>query len=195
MKVILHIIQKMKIKIEKNFKNILYYLGENPKRTELKDTPARYIKFLKEFLTPVKFNFTTFSSNGYKGIIIQRNIPFQSLCEHHCIPFWGIATIAYIPNKKIVGLSKLTRCLNFFSRKLQNQEKLTLQIITFINNKLKPKGVFILLKARHMCMEMRGVKKDNLWTITSQTKGIFKSKNKYKNIVLNLINESSVDRV
>ena len=133
--------------IENNFREILLNLGENPNREGLKETPKRYIKFLREFLNPPKFKFTTFSSEGYDEMIVESNIPFQSLCEHHCAPFFGYATIAYIPDKKIVGLSKLPRCLEHFSRKFQNQERITQQVADFINEKLTPKGVGVLLKA------------------------------------------------
>lgn len=173
--------------IEDNFKNILIHLGENPERDGLKETPHRYIKFLEEFLSPPKFKFTIFDSEGYDEMIIESKIPFQSLCEHHCAPFWGLGSIAYVPNEKIVGLSKLARCLESFSRRLQNQERITMQVTDFINENLKPKGVAVLLKARHTCMEMRGVRKSGIWTTTSCLKGCFKDDLNCRNEFLQLV--------
>lgn len=172
--------------IENNFKQILTYIGEDTEREGLKETPKRYIKFLEEFLSPPQYVFTTFDSEGYDEMIIESGIQFQSLCEHHCVPFFGIGTIAYIPNKKIVGLSKLARCLESFSRRLQNQERITLQVANFINDQLEPKGVAVLLKARHMCMEMRGIKKNDIWTTTSCLKGCFKEDLSCRNEFLQL---------
>ncbi len=171
---------------EKNFKEILSSLGEDVDREGLKETPKRYIKFLKEFLSPPEYNFTTFDSEGYDEMIIESDISFQSLCEHHCAPFWGFGTIAYVPDKKIVGLSKLARCLESFSRRFQNQERITMQVADFINEKLNPKGVAVLLKARHSCMEMRGVRKNEVWTTTSCLKGCFKDDLNCRNEFLQL---------
>ena len=171
---------------EKNFKEILSSLGEDVDREGLKETPKRYIKFLKEFLSPPEYNFTTFDSEGYDEMIIESDISFQSLCEHHCAPSWGFGTIAYVPDKKIVGLSKLARCLESFSRRFQNQERITMQVADFINEKLNPKGVAVLLKARHSCMEMRGVRKNEVWTTTSCLKGCFKDDLNCRNEFLQL---------
>lgn len=171
---------------EKNFKEILTFLGEDINREGLKETPKRYIKFLQEFLSPPPYNFTTFDSEGYDEMIIESEIPFQSLCEHHCAPFWGTGTIAYVPDKKIVGLSKLARCLESFSRKFQNQERITMQVADFIEKELQPKGVAVLLKARHTCMEMRGVRKNGIWTTTSCLKGCFKNDLNCRNEFLQL---------
>lgn len=173
--------------IENNFKQILVHLGENPEREGLKETPKRYIKFLEEFLSPPEYNFTTFDSEGYDEMIIESEIQFQSLCEHHCAPFWGFGAIAYVPNNKIVGLSKLARCLESFSRRFQNQERITMQVADFINEHLEPKGVAVLLKARHTCMEMRGVKKSGVWTTTSCLKGCFKDDLNCRNEFLQLV--------
>jgi GTP cyclohydrolase I len=173
--------------IKNNFKQILIHLGEDPEREGLKETPKRYIKFLEEFLSPPEYTFTTFDSEGYDEMIIESEIPFQSLCEHHCAPFWGTGAIAYVPNKKIVGLSKLARCLESFSRRLQNQERITMQVANFINEHLEPKGVAVLLKARHTCMEMRGVRKSGVWTTTSCLKGCFKEDLNCRNEFLQLV--------
>lgn len=171
---------------EKNFEEILSSLGEDVNREGLRETPKRYIKFLKEFLSPPEYAFTTFDSEGYDEMIIESEISFQSLCEHHCAPFWGFGIIAYVPDKKIVGLSKLARCLESFSRRLQNQERITMQVADFINQELNPKGVAVLLKARHSCMEMRGVRKSGVWTTTSCLKGCFRDDLNCRNEFLQL---------
>ena len=109
-------------------------------------------------------------------MIVQTNIPFYSVCEHHLAPFFGVGHIAYIPNKKIVGLSKLARTLETFSRKLQNQERITNQVVDFLINELDPLGVGCVIKAKHLCMEMRGVKKHNTFTTTSALRRNFETK-------------------
>jgi len=173
--------------VEDNFVRILQYLGEDTKREGLKETPKRYIKFLKEFLEPKEFNFTTFDAEGTDEMIIQTNIPFYSLCEHHVAPFFGHASVGYIPNKKIVGLSKLARTVDLYANKLQNQERITTQIAERLMKELNPKGVAVVLKAQHLCMNMRGVKKYDTWTQTSKMLGIFKDDLNCRNEFLNLI--------
>lgn len=156
-------------------------------REGLKDTPRRYLKFLEEFLNPTKFNFTTFDAEGYDQMIIQTNIPFYSLCEHHLAPFFGFGHIAYIPNDKIVGLSKLARVLDQFARRFQNQERVTKQTVEFLVEKLNPKGVAVCLQAQHLCMSMRGIKKHNTWTVTSDLHGVFRNDLSTRNEFLTLI--------
>ena len=173
--------------IEDNVRRILQYIGEDTNREGLKETPKRYIKFLKEFCTPLEFNFTVFDSEKMDEMIIQSNIPFHSLCEHHLLNFFGVGTIAYIPNGKIVGLSKLARSLEYFSRGLQNQERITTQVAEYLQEKLKPEGVAVVLKARHSCMEIRGVKKHDTWTTTSKMLGVFKDDLNCRNEFLNLV--------
>ncbi len=172
---------------EEAFRTLLKYLGEDTSREGLKDTPKRYIKFMKEFLYPPKWKVTTFDAEGYDQMIIQTNIPFYSLCEHHVAPFFGIGHIAYIPDKKIVGISKLARSLETYSRALQNQERITKQVADFLDETLKPKGVAVVLKAQHLCMAMRGVKKHDTWTITSEMNGEFDTDLNCRNEFLNLI--------
>jgi len=167
--------------IEDNFVRILQYLGENPKREGLKDTPKRYIKFMKEFLAPKEFNFTSFDAEGTDEMIIQTNIPFYSICEHHTAPFFGTAAIAYVPDKKIIGLSKLSRCLDLYANRFQNQERITTQVAERLQNELNPLGVAVSLKAQHLCMAMRGVKKHDTWTTTNKLLGVFKEDNKARN--------------
>ena len=120
-------------------------------------------------------------------MIVQLDIPFYSFCEHHLLPFFGKGYIAYVPEKKIVGLSKLARSLEMFSRRLQNQERITNQVAEFLQKGLNPKGVAVVLKARHMCMEMRGVKTSDTHTITSKLLGSFKSDERTRAEFLNLI--------
>ena len=162
--------------LEKIVQDLLSHLDENPGREGLEDTPIRYTRFLKDFLEPEPFKATVFDSDGYDEMVVQTDIPFYSICEHHLIPFFGHGTIAYIPDKKIVGLSKLARALEHFSRRLQNQERLTVQVADFLTDAIAPKGVGVVLSARHLCMEMRGVRKSGTYTTTSCLRGNFKSR-------------------
>jgi GTP cyclohydrolase I len=172
--------------VEDNVIRILQYLGEDVNREGLKETPKRYIKFLKEFLNPNEFTYTAFNAEGMDEMIIQTNIPFYSLCEHHIAPFVGFANVAYIPNEKIVGLSKLARTVDLYANRFQNQERITTQIAERLQKELNPKGVAVTLKAQHFCMCMRGVKKYDTWTTTSKMIGVFKDDNKARNEFLNL---------
>ena len=161
--------------VEDNVRRLLQYFGEDANREGLQETPKRFVKFFKEFLNPPKWNCTTFEGEGYDEMIVQTNIPFHSLCEHHIAPFFGTGTIAYIPNKRIVGLSKLARTLETYSRRLQNQERITMQVANFLWKELEPKGVAVQITAKHMCMEMRGVKKHDTYTTTTKLLGVFKT--------------------
>lgn len=156
-------------------KDLLIAIGENPEREGLVDTPKRVLKFYKEFLSPPDYNFTVFDSEGYDQMIVQKNISFFSLCEHHLAPFFGTASVAYIPNGKIVGLSKLARTVEWYARRLQNQERITNQVANKLQKELNPIGVAVTLEARHLCMEMRGVKTHDTVTTTSQLLGAFKN--------------------
>lgn len=160
--------------IEDSFKNILNHF-DDAEREGLKDTPKRYIKFLTEFINKDKdFKFTTFDAEGMDEMIVVSNIPFYSLCEHHTAPFFGTASVAYIPNGKIVGLSKIPRTVDFYARNFQNQERITQQVAERIQKELDPKGVAVVIKAQHLCMAMRGIKKHDTWTTTSKMLGAFK---------------------
>jgi GTP cyclohydrolase I len=171
---------------EWHMKQILELLGEDTSREGLLETPKRYVKFMREFLEPKEFNFTTFDAEGTDEMIIQTNIPFYSMCEHHLAPFFGVAHIAYIPNDKIVGLSKLARTVDLYANRLQNQERITTEIADRLMKELNPKGVAVSMKAQHLCMCMRGVKKHDTWTITSKLLGVFKNKD-VKNEFFHLI--------
>jgi len=154
---------------------LLTHLDTDPGREGLRDTPQRYKKFLDEFLNPEAPKITIFDSEGYDEMVLQTKIPFYSICEHHLLPFFGYGSIAYIPDQKIIGLSKLARILDHTSRRLQNQERITTQVAEFLQEAIKPKGVGVVLEARHLCMEMRGIKKPEALTTTSAVRGIFKS--------------------
>jgi len=176
-------------KAQEAVKLLLEALGEDTTREGLQDTPKRVAKFYREFLSPDEFNFTVFSSEGYDEMIVQKNIPFFSLCEHHMAPFFGTATVAYIPNGKIVGLSKLARAVQHYARRLQNQERITSQVANKLNEELQPQGVAVILTARHFCMEMRGVKTTNTQTTTSKLIGAFKDEHETRAELMSLIKE------
>lgn len=161
---------------------------DNPHREGLVDTPKRYIKFLDEFFHKDQdFKYTTFENDGMDEMIIQKNIDFYSICEHHLVPFFGSGVIAYIPDKKIIGLSKLARCLDYYARRFQNQERITHQVAERIMLELQPKGVAVILSATHLCMSMRGIKKQNALTTTSKLLGRFKEDLNCRNELLKLI--------
>lgn len=172
---------------EWHFQQILRLLGEDITREGLIETPKRYIKFMREFLQPKEFNFTTFDAEETDEMIIQTNIPFYSICEHHTAPFFGVANVAYIPSTKIVGLSKLARTVDLYANRFQNQERITTQIAERLQKELNPRGVAVTLKAQHLCMCMRGVKKHDTWTQTSKMIGLFKEDEKARNEFLNLV--------
>ena len=170
-----------------HFEMFLKYMGQNVSREGLQETPRRYVKFMTEFLNPEPFNMTTFDAEGTDEMIIVKNIPFYSLCEHHLAPFFGTASIAYIPNDKIVGLSKLPRTLDMFARRLQNQERITSQVAEYLQEQLNPKGVAVAIQAQHLCVAMRGIKKHDTHTVTSKMLGVFKTQLNTRNEFLTLI--------
>lgn len=174
---------------EWHFQQLLKHLGEEPDREGLKETPKRYVKFMREFLKPQEFKFTTFDAEGTDEMIVQTGIPFYSLCEHHIAPFFGVADVAYIPNGTIVGLSKLARTVDLYANRLQNQERITSQIAERLMNELNPKGVAVHMRAQHLCMCMRGVKKHDTWTSTSKLTGAFKDDDKARSEFFALISK------
>lgn len=175
------------IKADDTIEPVFKWLGEDPFREGLKDTPKRYLKFLYDFLHPEPFQFTTFENEGMDEMVIVKDIQFNSLCEHHMLPFMGHGHIAYIPNEKIVGLSKIPRVLEMFSRRLQNQERITNQVAEYLMEHLKPKGVAVTLSATHTCMGIRGIQKPDALTITSSMKGVFLENQSCREEFLNLI--------
>src|SRR5258706_10185115 len=142
---------------ERAIRLLLESIGEDPTREGLQETPRRMVTMLMDLCHRKPFTFTTFDSEGMSEMIVQSNIPFHSLCEHHVLPFMGVAAVAYIPNGKIVGLSKLTRAVQYCSKGLQNQERITCAVADMLEENLIPAGVGVVLRARHLCMELRGV--------------------------------------
>lgn len=179
--------------IKSQFKSIIEDLGEDTSRDGLVKTPERAAKAM-QFLTqgynqdPAKVLESAMFKEEYNDMVIVKDIELYSLCEHHILPFFGKAHIAYIPNGQIVGLSKLPRIVDIFSRRLQVQERLTHQILDCINDTLKPQGVAVVIEASHMCMMMRGVQKQNSVTTTSGFRGQFE-KIETRNEFLKLISE------
>ena len=137
---------------------LLEFLGEDPNREGLVDTPRRYLKFWKEFLSPDPFSFTKFENEGGHEMIIVKDIVMHSVCEHHLAPFFGVAHVAYIPGDHILGISKLPRCVDHYSRRLQNQERITNQVAKRIMKEANALGVAVMIEAEHTCMSMRGIK-------------------------------------
>jgi len=173
-------------------KVILKEIGENPEREGLLKTPERYAKALG-FLTsgyrvnPDELLKKALFKENYDEMVIVKNIEFYSLCEHHLVPFYGKAHVGYIPNGQIVGLSKIARIVNVFSRRLQVQERMTREIGLALNNALNPQGVAVVVEAVHMCMMMRGVEKENSITVTSQMLGAFRDDDKTRTEFMKLI--------
>jgi GTP cyclohydrolase IA len=178
---------------EEAFKTILKWIGEDPNREGLLETPKRVIKAFKEYFKgynqdPIKDLQKTFGDvDGYDDMVVEKNITFESHCEHHMAPIIGIAHVAYIPKSKVVGLSKLARTVEIFSKRLQTQERLTMQIAKTLMAGLDAKGVAVTLDAAHQCMTMRGIKKEKATTITNYFLGSFKEDLSHQNRYLRLI--------
>ncbi len=179
--------------LEEAVRTILDQLGEDPDREGLRKTPervARALRFLTEGYAQdpeAILNQALFTSSNDEMVLV-RDIEFYSLCEHHMLPIIGRAHVAYIPDGKVVGLSKIPRIVNVFARRLQIQEQMTEQIADAIEKIIGPKGVAVVIHARHMCMEMRGVEKINSTTVSSALRGLFKSDQRTRNEFYNLIN-------
>ena len=180
---------------EEAFIKIIKWLGEDPSREGLKSTPKRLIKAYKEYFKgysedPAKILEKTFGDvQGYDDMVIQKNISVQSHCEHHMAPIIGVAHLAYIPNVKVVGLSKLARVVEVFSKRLQTQERLTMQIANVLMEALDAKGVAVSIDATHQCMTMRGIKKEQATTVTNYYLGKFKEDLSYQNRYLRFISK------
>ena len=178
---------------EEAFKTILSWMGEDPAREGLLETPKRVMKAYKEYFSgykenPDKILDKTFGDvDGYDDMVIQKNISVQSHCEHHMVPIIGMAHVAYIPKERVVGLSKLARVVDVFSKRLQTQERLTLQIAKSIMNALDAKGVAVTIDAAHQCMTMRGIKKERATTVTNYFLGSFKEDLSFQNRYLKYI--------
>lgn len=182
-------------RMEERLRDIIEMLGEDPKRQGLERTPrrvARSLRFLTsgyqqdldEVLNGALFDVT------YDEMVIVRDIEIFSLCEHHLLPFFGRCHVAYIPNKKVIGLSKIPRVVDVFARRLQIQERLTQQIAETLMEKINPRGIGVIIEARHLCMIMRGVEKQNSVAITSHMLGVFREEQRTRDEFLTLVRES-----
>ena len=174
-----------------HYKQVLTLLGENPEREGLEKTPMRVAKAMQVLTRgytqdPNKVLTDALFEEKYNQMVIVKDIDFFSMCEHHILPFYGKAHVAYIPNGYITGLSKIARVVDIFSHRLQVQERLTEQIMQCINDTLKPQGVMVVIEAKHMCMQMRGVEKQNSITTTSAYSGVFES-SKTRNEFMDLL--------
>ena len=181
--------------VEEAFVNIIKWIGEDPSREGLKSTPKRLMKAYKEYFKgynedPKKILNKTFGDvQGYDDMVIQKNISLQSHCEHHMAPIIGVAHVSYIPNQRVVGLSKLARVVEVFSKRLQTQERLTMQIANALMKALDAKGVAVSIDATHQCMTMRGIKKEQATTVTNYYLGKFKEDLSYQNRYLRFISK------
>jgi GTP cyclohydrolase I len=161
---------------ERAVTELLSALGRDPEAEHTRDTPRRVAAAYAEMLTPRPFNLTTFPNDqGYDELVLARDIPFHSLCQHHMLPFKGVAHVGYLPGDRILGLSKLARVVELFARDLQVQERLTKQVADCLQDQLTPKGVGVVMEAEHLCMSLRGVGADGSRTVTSALHGLLRS--------------------
>jgi len=178
---------------EEAFRTILTWIGEDPNREGLLETPKRVVKAFKEYFKgyhqdgSAELSKTFGDVEGYDDMVVEKNITLESHCEHHMAPIIGVVHIAYIPNKKVVGLSKLARTVEVFSKRLQTQERLTMQIAKTLMSALDAKGVAVTIDAAHQCMTMRGIKKERATTVTNYYLGTFKEDLSYQNRYLRYI--------
>ena len=182
-------------RIEKAVKEILLAVGEDTNREGLKKTPERVGKMYAELLAGMRENpkdhLRSVFTENYDEIVLLRDIPFYSICEHHLMPFIGSAHVAYLPSGMVLGVSKLARIVDCFARRLQTQERLTFQIADFIMDSLHPQGVAVVLEASHSCMTIRGIKKPGSVMVTSALRGIFKKDPRSRNEVMGLIHKGT----
>ena len=177
-----------KEKIKSLTKEFLLAIVEDPNREGLVDTPKRVAEMCDELLNPERANmkYTVFDSSNYGGIVLVRDIEFSSICEHHLMPFVGKAHIAYIPDKKVIGISKLARIVDKHAKKLQLQERLTKEILDDIQSSLNPQGLAVFMEAQHLCMNIRGITRRNASTVTTLFSGAFEDV-KMQELFLNLV--------
>ena len=184
-------------KAEEAIRTIIKWIGEDASREGLLSTPKRVVKAFKEYFKgytqdPSDYLSKTFTEvDGYDDMVIEKNISIQSHCEHHMAPIIGVAHVAYIPSNKVVGLSKLARVVEVFSKRLQTQERLTMQVAKTIMGVLQPRGVAVTIDASHQCMTNRGIKKENATTITNYFLGAFKDDLSFQNRYLRYINKDN----
>ena len=177
------------------YRELLVRIGEDPTRDGLLDTPARMEKALKFLTRGYTMDVNSVLHNAlfdveYDEMVIVKDIEFFSMCEHHLLPFFGKAHVAYVPNGKVIGLSKIPRLVDVFSRRLQVQERLTTEVADAIDEAIHPQGVAVILEAQHLCMMMRGVKKQHSATVTSAMRGVFKSQQQTRNEFLSLVRKT-----
>jgi GTP cyclohydrolase IA len=178
--------------MERAARDLLRAVGADVDAEGLEDTPRRVADAYAELLTPRPFRATTFPNDeGYDELIVARSIPFHSLCMHHLLPFHGVAHVGYLPGERIIGLSKLGRVVEYFSRDLQIQERLTTQVADWLQRELEPKGVGVVLEAEHMCMSLRGVQKLGAMTVTSALRGLVRDDIRTRQEFLALTKRSS----
>jgi GTP cyclohydrolase IA len=181
--------------VQRAARDLLRAVGADVDADALEETPRRVADAYAELLTPQPFRATTFpNDDGYDELIVARAIPFHSLCMHHLLPFHGVAHIAYLPAERIIGLSKLGRVVEFFSRDLQIQERLTTQVAGWLQRELEPKGVGVVLEAEHLCMSLRGVQKLGAKTVTSALRGLVRDDARTRQEFLALTTRSSYDQ-
>jgi len=184
------------MKVEDAVKGILNEIGEDPNREGLKDTPERVKRLYKEITSgynedPNEIINGAIYDIDYDEMVIVKDIEFYSLCEHHMLPFFGKAQIAYIPKKKVIGLSKIARIVEVYARRLQVQERMTVQIANFLNETLMPKGVAVVVNGYHLCMAMRGIRKSDANMLTSSMLGAFRNDERTRAEFLSLIGQNS----
>ena len=181
--------------VQRAARDLLQAVGADVDAESLEETPRRVADAFAELLTPKPFRATTFPNDeGYDDLIVARAIPFHSLCMHHLLPFHGVAHIAYLPGERILGLSKLGRVVEFFSRDLQIQERLTTQIADWLQRELEPTGVGVVLEAEHLCMSLRGVQKLGAKTVTSALRGSVRDDARTRQEFLALTTRSSYEQ-
>ena len=182
-------------KIEHAFRDILIAIGENPDREGLQLTPSRVATMYKEIFSGINKNpedyIDVFKEEHHEELVLVKDIPFYSICEHHFLPFVGKAHVAYIPRERVVGISKLARTVDFYARQPQIQERMTRQIAELIQRELNPKGVAVVLEATHSCMTIRGIKKQGSVMCTTQLLGLFKTSEKTRAEFMATIHSSS----
>ncbi len=181
-------------KAEKAIYQLLEAIGEDPQREGLLETPKRVAKMYAEMFSGLEENpkdqFTAVFSENHEEVVLVKDIPFYSMCEHHLVPFYGVAHVAYLPSQgKVTGLSKLARAVEVASKRPQLQERLTEQVAKALEEALNPKGVFVMVEAEHMCMTMRGIKKPGSKTVTTVARGLFKEDRDQRQELLTLIKE------
>jgi len=184
------------MKVHDAVREILKEIGEDPNREGLKDTPGRVQRLYKEITSgyhedPKDIINGAIYNMDYDEMVIIKDIEYYSLCEHHMLPFFGKAQVAYIPKKKVIGLSKIPRIVEVFARRLQVQERMTVQIANFLNETLKPKGVAVVVNGYHLCMAMRGVRKSDANMLTSSMLGAFRNDERTRAEFLSLIAQNS----